>query len=427
MSFEEYNGPLVADEPKKGVPPQGVVANFDATDPTSKIVQKNQQKNKEGVMGIAPQFVAPAAIGAGAAAGAGGMYLLNKFKGGTPEATATADDLHQQALRAEELRSMKLKNDLLERQLNPVQQPATPAPAAPVVQPPAPPAQTNLSLQEIQQRAAQGVPPPVQTPPPAPSLPPQTAGFDATTNVVPSADPVERAVINAAKVEAVPELSGPQQPVNGPVRPVAPPEMAGPPVDPGPVKPAPKVRRTPDQMAAEKAALLAETPEGMRPVPPNPKYNKAPGEKIGVGGYTYAHGAFGDETQARWEEQYGKKNVPYEQVRKDISTAQMGPQPEGVNKEFKYTRPKFAPDYIKGAVKPEMLTSVLNKGNLAAALMTPTEAGAPTVEDYSKLQGGRGNVNPPPVDAEYSGKYAEFIKMMQGLFGDKTPYAHRNQ
>ena len=197
----------------------------------------------------------------------------------------------------------------------------------------------------------------------------------------------------------------------------------------GPVKPpdiATRVRRTAEEIAAAKAEALANAPEGMRPVPPNSKYNKAPGEKIGVGGYTYAHGAYGPETQARWEEQYGKTNVPYEKVKSDISLAQMGPHKEGVSKEFQFSRPKYAPNYIKGAVSPEMLNAVLNKANLAGALMTPTTASAPTVQDYKKQNQGRGAVNPKDVDpTEWGDKYAAFLKMMQSMVGDKTPYLHR--
>ena len=253
----------------------------------------------------------------------------------------------------------------------------------------------------------------------------------APTSVVPPPQPVAPTPpVAPADIQKIAQVTNPTTAAMAEVATGKVPEMVGPPTEMvGPVKPpdiATRVRRTAEEIAAAKAEALANAPEGMRPVPPNSKYNKAPGEKIGVGGYTYAHGAYGPETQARWEEQYGKTNVPYEKVKSDISLAQMGPQKEGVSKEFQFSRPKYAPNYIKGAVSPEMLNAVLNKANLAGALMTPTTASAPTVQDYKKQNQGRGAVNPKDVDpTEWGDKYAAFLKMMQSMVGDKTPYLHR--
>ena len=227
----------------------------------------------------------------------------------------------------------------------------------------------ELKVQQAKSAAAPTTPkaaPTAVVPPTAPAQPVAPAAQTvAPTPPVASADIQKIAQVTNPTTTAMAEVA------TGKV-----PEMVGPPTEMvGPVKPpdiATRTRLTKAELNARTAEALANAPAGMRPVPPNSKYNKAPGEKIGVGGYTYAHGAYGPETQARWEEQYGKTNVPYEKVKSDISLAQMGPHKEGVSKEFQFQRPKYAPNYIKGAVSPEMLNAVLNKANLAGALMTPT-------------------------------------------------------
>jgi hypothetical protein len=327
-----------------------------------------------GATGITPLKVAEASLvpAAGYAA-----YKYAKSQNAKPETPALSDEdlVHQRLIKQEELRSLKLNNDVLERKLNPIAQPT------PVVQP--------------------------SVPNQTPAAPSFGKGTDMPLN--PFTTDIKK-IAEVTNPTALGEVAT-SKPFSQPVKP---PDIAT------------RVRRTAEEIAAAKAEALANAPKGMRPVPPNSKYNKAPGEKIGVGGYTYAHGAYGPETQARWEEQYGKTNVPYEKVKSDISLAQMGPQKEGVSNEFQFSRPKYAPNYIKGAVSPEMLNAVLNKANVAGALMTPTTASAPTVQDYKKQNQGRGALNPKDVDpTEWGDKYAAFLKIMQSMVGDKTPYLYR--
>ena len=334
-----------------------------------------------------------------------GKKLYDRFTAPapTPEVTPTTPELtpHQQQLNELELqhkRSQIAHIDAKTQKVLQVKPTATPTAAAPPA---------NIAPQPV-----------APTPPVAPAAPSFGKGTDMPLNPF------------TTDIQKIAQVTNPTTAAMAEVATGKVPEMVGPPTEMvGPVKPpdiATRVRRTAEEIAAAKAEALANAPEGMRPVPPNSKYNKAPGEKIGVGGYTYAHGAYGPETQARWEEQYGKTNVPYEKVKSDISLAQMGPHKEGVSKEFQFSRPKYAPNYIKGAVSPEMLNAVLNKANLAGALMTPTTASAPTVQDYKKQNQGRGAVNPKDVDpTEWGDKYAAFLKMMQSMVGDKTPYLHR--
>lgn len=215
----------------------------------------------------------------------------------------------------------------------------------------------ELKVQQAKSAAAPTTPkaaPTAAVPPTAPAQPVAPAAQTvAPTPPVASADIQKIAEVTNPTTTALAEVATGKPAI---------PEMVGPPTEMvGPVKPpdiATRVRRTAEEIAAAKAEALANAPEGMRPVPPNSKYNKAPGEKIGVGGYTYAHGAYGPETQARWEEQYGKTNVPYEKVKSDISLAQMGPHKEGESKEFQFSRPQYAPEYIKGKASPAMLASI---------------------------------------------------------------------
>ena len=231
------------------------------------------------------------------------------------------------------------------------------------------PAQQNLTLEQATNR-----------------LPPKTTAPSTTQNIpsaVPNVGnqmPSNMATGYGAAPEVTPAVKTsteiPQGTTEAPTEMIGPPpELVGPrqPVEP-PVDIKTRTRRTNEQIAAEKAAQLAATPEGMRPVPINPRQNVGPGETIGVGGYTYAHGAFGPETQQRWEEQYGKTNVPHKQVQKDIAGAKFGPQPEGVSSNFKFTRPMYAPAYIKGAASPQALATTAGLATIPSLATAGYEA-----------------------------------------------------
>jgi hypothetical protein len=93
-----------------------------------------------GATGITPLKVAEASLvpATGYAA-----YKYAKSQNAKPETPALSDEdlVHQRLIKQEELRSLKLNNDLLERKLNPIAQPA------PTVQPVAQPAQPIVPTQ----------------------------------------------------------------------------------------------------------------------------------------------------------------------------------------------------------------------------------------------------------------------------------------
>jgi len=158
---------------------------------------------------------------------------------------------------------------------------------------------------------------------------------------------------------------------------------------------------------------------------PNKFPNKVGSEVIGRGGYNHAYALFGEETPERWMEMYGDKNVPYEKVRDDISTARRPFPEKATGVESVNARPKYVPNYIKGAVKPEML----GVGPVGLAAMLGGYSGAAgegsTVRgEAEKFMGGRGAVNPPNVDPNPQTPTDAIGRFFQRLMGDKTPYNH---
>ena len=89
--------------------------------------------------------------------------------------------------------------------------------------------------------------------------------------------------------------------------------------------------------------------------------NPATGEKfMGPGGFNYLTGQVGPERAAQaWEEQYGKRNVPAKQVIADYAATRY--PPTAVTAEGKsggaFEKPKYIPEYIKGAVTPGALAT----------------------------------------------------------------------
>lgn len=128
-------------------------------------------------------------------------------------------------------------------------------------------------------------------------------------------------------------------------------------------------KATKEKIAEVQAKVAAEAPEGMRP-----NYKKSAANPIGPGGYNWLYGQLGENAPAAWEEQYGKRNVPYEQVRNEYSAAKAGPPtraqmqspyPGGTN-----TRPAYIPKYIQGSVVPGSLVPLAGTA-LGASLLLP--------------------------------------------------------
>lgn len=139
---------------------------------------------------------------------------------------------------------------------------------------------------------------------------------------------------------------------------------------------------------AEKASAVAvveETPKtssGMRE-----QYHKSKKNPIGPGGFNWLSGQEGPNAQQLWEEVYGKKNVPYEQVVSDYSKAKVGPQipRESGKPGGSFEKPKMIPEYIKGSASPAALAAT------AALATIPALASA----GYQSYKG-----NKEAVDAE---------------------------
>lgn len=106
-------------------------------------------------------------------------------------------------------------------------------------------------------------------------------------------------------------------------------------------------------------------PEGWRS-----QYERSKKNPIGPGGFNYIAGQYGpEEAKIRWEEQYGKKNVPYEQVVSDFGASK---RPEHVSAEGKkgggsFKKPEFVPEYIRGSAPVEAMA----RSGLAALGILP--------------------------------------------------------
>ena len=274
--------------------------------------------------------------------------------GGIGLGTVAAGSLIRHYAKGADLdRQIKEANlELLKRQLE-----------TPALQPPA----TQQAAQTVIQQTAPTAPTtPVN---PQTLLPQQPVDLNAKIEAAKQANAARATSVAPPElVGPAPELVGPSIPPEAPAAPIAPKNMVGPPPElTGPVKPdiASRVRRNAEQIASEKAAQLAATPEGMRPVPPNPKQNVGPGEKIGVGGYTHPYNTYGERTPLLWEQAIGPKNMGYPEAGQRIQNFAAGEMMGGEPGRFTETplppgnagRPKFAPGFIKGAASPQALAA----------------------------------------------------------------------
>lgn len=89
--------------------------------------------------------------------------------------------------------------------------------------------------------------------------------------------------------------------------------------------------------------------------------NPITGEKyMGPGGYNWFASQVGHENAPkRWEEQYGQKNVPHNQVQEDYAATRYPPTSETISAKGGGSagKPEFIPKYIKGAASPGALTA----------------------------------------------------------------------
>lgn len=222
-------------------------------------------------------------------------------------------------------------------------------------------------------------PAPTDTPPIKPVEPPV-----APPSIPPSASPTptpEVAIVNnqtgatpADKAVAI---------VNAPETPVPPPK-------------APRAERGSLATIANNPAPVEGMP-GMRENYTKPKgINPVTGEPfIGSGGYNWLHNNLGPErAPIAYEEQYGKRNVPYKQVEADYSATRYPPTRETIQAKSggDFGKPKYIPEYIKGAATPAALATTA----VAAALP------ALGVAAYRKYQGNEAAVNASLQDAKDS-------------------------
>lgn len=165
-------------------------------------------------------------------------------------------------------------------------------------------------------------------------------------------------------------------PVNIPAPPTAPIETT-----PAITTPANVVSTGPTPEAA--AAPLKEVEVLKKAVTPPPpgmraQYTKKKGE-MGPGGYNWFASQVGhEEAPARWEEQYGKRNVPYEQVQKDYQATRYPPTPKTIEGKSggAFGAPEHIPEHIRGSSSLKNLAGVAGVTGLLMAASSPESKAA---------------------------------------------------
>jgi len=116
-----------------------------------------------------------------------------------------------------------------------------------------------------------------------------------------------------------------------------------------------------DQAIKQTVANLVDQPTPVAPPKGmKPQYKPKKGE-IGPGGYNWFASQVGpEEAAARWEQQYGKKNVPYNQVQSEYAATRypVKPNPEGAKTGGAFGKPENIPDYIKGGASMGAMLNV---------------------------------------------------------------------
>lgn len=145
--------------------------------------------------------------------------------------------------------------------------------------------------------------------------------------------------------------------------------------------------------------------------------NPLTGEKfMGPGGYNYLAGQLGPErVQQAWEEQYGKRNVPAQEVIQKYSESRYPPTAATIEGKSggAFTKPKLIPEYIKGSASPGALATT-------AVLAALPALGAAA---YQKYKGNESAVDASLKEAKESLKslatlpYDVSKAALQGDFG----------
>lgn len=232
-------------------------------------------------------------------------------------------------------------------------------------QPVVPPAQQSRTLAEAQEMASKALAGRVMNPP----APPAGA-------VAPQA-PVQAPTLT----EAVATGQSPTKAIQSDIAPLVD-QAATQPTEKAAVPPAEKsvqtrVRRTKEQIAADKLAAEAASPPGFHPT-----YKKGAGE-MGPGAYNWLHNLMGEEKAIQyWKEAVGEKNVPYkefvENYNKSAGEGITGPV-KSVTPSANAGSPKYVPNYIKGNVGIAPLAGM--------ALMAPALL-------YAQKEAQKGNTAP---------------------------------
>jgi len=139
--------------------------------------------------------------------------------------------------------------------------------------------------------------------------------------------------------------------------------------------PTPEAADAPIEKAAEVKKVVEPPPKGMKP-----QYTKKKGE-IGPGGYNWFASQVGhEEAPARWEEQYGKRNVPYEQVQQEYQATRYPPTPKTVEGKSggAFGKPEYIPEHIRGSSNLKGLAGLAGTAGLLMAATSPESQAAMT-------------------------------------------------
>ena len=125
---------------------------------------------------------------------------------------------------------------------------------------------------------------------------------------------------------------------------------------------------------AEKITKAVEPPPpGMRT-----QYTKKKGE-MGPGGYNWFASQVGhEEAPVRWEQQYGKTNVPYEQVQAEYQATRYPPSPKTVEGKSggAFGKPEYIPEHIRGSSSLKNLAGLAGVSGLLMAAASPESRAA---------------------------------------------------
>jgi len=147
------------------------------------------------------------------------------------------------------------------------------------------------------------------------------------------------------------------------------------------------VGNTARKAAAAEVAFAQNAPEGWKP-----NYKRNAANPIGPSAFNHLASNIGAEAaDIAWREQYGKKNVPYDQYVSDFSkasgkqiTGPVKPSPEGSKPGGSFGTPAHVPEYIRGSISPAAALNLAGNSLGAAGLVQDYAHGKKT-GDWSNL------------------------------------------